>query len=116
MKVCLRMYIEGALWELFNAHGMNLEVLLVEIIRDWKNENYLGMVQNATLAIEHLQGQAFAILLFVEVRIADLINATVENLENSIVFDLAVRYHQGSGGDRCHLRDLHFAVLPDRLE
>ncbi|UZE91174.1 E4 control protein E4orf3, partial [Human adenovirus 40] len=33
-----------------------------------------------------------------------------------IFFDLAVIFHQRSGGERCDLRDLHFGSLYNRLE
>ncbi|AUG71876.1 E4orf3 [Rhesus adenovirus 66] len=116
MMVCLRMAIEGALSELFNMHGMNLQTICRDIIREWRNENYLGIVQSCSLMIEEFDNNAFALLVFVEVRVQALLEAAIDSLENRIMFDLAVKFHQGSGGDRCHLRDLHFDPLLNRLE
>ncbi|AEW43634.1 E4Orf3 [Chimpanzee adenovirus Y25] len=117
MRVCLRMPVEGALRELFIMAGLDLPQELIRIIQGWKNENYLGMVQECNMMIEELENApAFAVLLFLDVRVEALLEATVEHLENRVTFDLAVIFHQHSGGERCHLRDLHFEVLRDRLE
>ncbi|ALE30311.1 ORF3 [Simian adenovirus 8] len=116
MKLCLRLQVEAALRELFNMRGLNLITCCNDIIREWKNENYLGMVQSCSLMVEEFEDGSFAVLLFVEVRVEALVEAVVDHLDNRLTFDLAVIYHQNSGGDRCHLRDLHFEVLRDRLE
>ena len=116
MKYCLRMAVEGALTELFNIHGLNLQNQCVQLIQQWKNENYLGMVQSGSLMIEEFHDNAFALLLFVEIRAVALLDAVVEHLENRLQFDLAVIFHQHSGGDRCHLRDLRIQILADRLD
>lgn len=116
MMVCLRMSIEGALSELFQMHGMDLQNICRDIIREWRNENYLGIIQSCNLMIEEFENHAFALLVVVQVRVQALLEAAIDSLENRIVFDLAVKFHQGSGGDRCHLRDLHFDPLADRLE
>ncbi|ALE30416.1 ORF3 [Simian adenovirus 16] len=116
MKVCLRMQVEGALTDLFQMHGLDLQTCCVNILREWKNENYMGMVQSCSLMIDENEDHGFALLLFTELRVEALLEAIVDHLDNRMCFDLAVMYHQHSGGDRCHLRDLHFEVLQDRLE
>ncbi|AAW33281.1 ORF3 [Human adenovirus 7] len=117
MRVCLRMVVEGALRDLFVMCGLDLPQELTRIIEGWKAENYLGMVQECNMMFEELENApSFGILLFLDVRVEALLEATVEHLENRISFDLAVLFHQHSGGDRCHLRDLQFEVLRDRLE
>ncbi|AGK27157.1 E4 ORF3 [Baboon adenovirus 3] len=116
MMVCLRMSIEGALVQLFQMRGVNLQELCCDIVREWRAENYLGMVQNCSVIIEDFEHDAFALLVFLDVRVQALLEAVVDHLENRIHFDLAVLYHQRTGGDRCHLRDLHFVTLRDRLE
>lgn len=116
MKMCLRMAVEGALSELFELHGGNLQTTLTDILREWHAENYLGIVQSCSVMFEDFENNAFALLVFLEVRVPALVEAVIGDLENRIVFDLAVNFHQLSGGDRCHLRDLHFDPLFDRLE
>lgn len=116
MMVCLRMAIEGALYQLFQMRGVNLQDLCCNIVREWRAENYLGMVQNCHVIVEEFEQDAFALLVFLDVRVQALLEAVVDHLENRIQFDLAVIFHQRTGGDRCHLRDLRFAVLHDRLE
>ncbi|AGV32788.1 E4 control protein orf3 [Human mastadenovirus B] len=116
MRVCLRMVVEGALRELFLMCGLDLQEEMTRLIQGWKDENYLGMVQECNMMIEELEhAPSFAVLLFLDVRVEALLEATIEHLENRIVFDLAVIFHQHSGGERCHLRDLHLEILRDRL-
>ena len=117
MKVCLIMKVEGALWELYHMCGVDLHQQFVEIIQGWKNENYLGMVNECNLMIDEIDGgPAFNVILMLDVRVEPLLEATVEHLENRVGFDLAVCFHQHSGGERCHLRDLRFTIHRDRLE
>ncbi|ALE30488.1 ORF3 [Simian adenovirus 17] len=116
MRVCLRMAVEGALSDLFERHGVNLQEVFTQILREWKEENYLGVIQSCSLMFEDFEENAVAALVFLEVRVAALLEAVIGHLENRIMFDLAVIYHQRSGGDRCHLRELHFDPLFDRLE
>ncbi|AEF59069.1 E4 orf3 [Simian adenovirus 20] len=115
MRVCLRMLVESALSELFIMAGMELQGVMLQIIRDWKQENYLGLIDDCAAMIDPGENRAFVLLVFLNVRVRDLIPATVSDLENRLIFDLAVMFHQETQ-DRCHLRDLSFEVLHDQLE
>lgn len=110
------MAVEGALNQLFEMHGAHLQEILTNVLREWQAENYLGVIQECSVMFEEFENHAFAMLVFVQVRVPALLEAVIENLENRLFFDLAVIFHQRSGGDRCYLRDLHFDPLFDRLE
>lgn len=116
MKVCLRMAVEGALTQLFRMHGANLHEIFTDLVRGWKAENFLGVIESCSLMFEEFEDDAFAVLVFVDVRLPALMEAVIGDLENRVCFDLAVIFHERSGGDRCHLRDLHFDTLFDRVE
>lgn len=115
MKVCLRLAVEGALVDLFNMAGVNLRRVLIQIISEWKRDNYLGVITECSMMIHEAEHHALCVLVFVDVRVDDLLQAVVNHLENRLLFDLAVLYHQETG-ERCHLRDLVFEVLNDQLE
>lgn len=115
MKVCLRLPVEGALVDIFSMAGLNLRQIIIQIIGDWKRDNYLGVVQECSLMIHELDHNALCVMVFVDCRVNDLLQAVVNHLENRLIFDLAVLYHQETG-ERCHLRDLLFEVLNDQLE
>ena len=116
MKVCLRMTVEGALNKLFELHGASLQEILMDVLRGWQAENYLGIIQDCSLMFEDFEENAFAMFVFLEVRVPALVEAVIGNLENRIFFDLSVIFYQRSGGERCDLRDLHFGWLYNRLE
>ncbi|AFG19611.1 E4-3 [Simian adenovirus 6] len=115
MRVCLRMHVESALSELFAMAGLDLQGIILQIITDWKRENYLGLIDDCAAMIDPGENRAFVLLVFLNVRVEDLIPAVVNHLENRLMFDLAVMFHQETQ-DRCHLRDLVFEVLRDQLE
>ncbi|APG53821.1 E4 ORF3 [simian adenovirus 55] len=115
MKACLRLAVEGALVELFAMAGLNFREMLINIIREWKRDNYLGVITECSMMIHEEQNHVMTAMVFVDVRVDDLLQAVVNHLENRIMFDLAVSFHQETG-DRCHLRDLVFEVLHDQLE
>lgn len=116
MKVCLRMVVDNSLRDLFHLQNLDLQAVCTDIVRAWKAENYLNMVQNCSLMIEEHEDRGFTLLVFLEIAVQALLEAVSEHLENRLMFDLAVIYHQRSGGDRCHLRDLRCETLLDRLE
>lgn len=109
------MQVESALAELFMMAGMELQGIMLRIIREWKRENYLGLIDDCAVMIDPGENRAFTLLIFLNVRVRDLVPAAVSDLENRLMFDLAVMFHQETQ-DRCHLRDLNFEVLHDQLE
>ncbi|QOV03165.1 E4 orf3 [Human adenovirus 41] len=116
MKVCLRMTVEGALNKLFELHGASLQIILMDVLRGRQAENYLGVIQDCSLMFEDFEENAFAMFVFLEVRVPALSPPLLGNLKNYSHFDLAVIFYQRSGGERCDLRDLHFGWLYNRLE
>lgn len=119
VRVLLRMRAETALKELFDLAHLDFIDTVKDIIRAFLDENDLNQVERSSLFVVPGPGEQplyDEILLHLEVRHPGLLEAVVASLENRLLFDLAVKFHEHSGGRRCYLRDLAFEVLEDQLE
>ncbi len=117
MMRMLKMKVEGGLAQLFELVGGDLKEELVNIFSRWRDENYMGLVDSCgVFIIDHDRGGGFDVLLAVDFRGDFMLQALVQHLTNRVVCGLAVIFDRLSGGDQCHLIDLHFDIVEDRLE
>ncbi|AEK98473.1 E4 ORF3 [Titi monkey adenovirus ECC-2011] len=93
--------------------------VLTGIVNGWKQENELQQIDECSMYCfedNDLNPQKVTFLIYLKLHLPALVDAVVSGLENRVHFDLAVTYHQHSGGRRCYLRDLQFEILDDLLQ
>lgn len=117
-EVCLKMLVEKALEELFHLAGLDFLDEFKTIVEAWKTENELQQLDALSLYVyeDHAQHPHHTVvLLYVKVHLPHMLETLAAGLENRLLFDLVVRYHQASRGRRCYVRDLAFEILRNQL-